>query len=805
MIHNNIRFAFRQLSKNKVFSFVNVIGLSLSMVACLLIFKYVSFEKSYDNYHTGADNIYRIYRIAEGESPLDGVASIFPGITPLLKNDLPEFSHVSRFIGSEKIFQSFAFTHYKPNGDATTFNVPRAFFADDDALEILTFKWTEGEFRRSLQNPNELVISSSFAKKFFGTDEAVGKILRFKNMGADYLVTGVFEDVPANSHFHFDMLCSFGSLPPEWDLDNSFGWGNFYTYTKLVDDVDLNVLETKMNGLINQHGEAWYEEEGVEFKLQSIESIHLDSHHSFELEANGNRDTVTFLSIIGIFIMIIAWVNYINLSTSKLVERSKEVGIRKVMGGLKRQLVLQFLVESLLINLLAIVVSLTVLQLTRSFFESLIGIPVEFFTAETVITTLVFVALFTMGAVLFGFYPAVLFSNQKTSIVLRGRSKASKSGLLLRRGLTVFQYAMAVGLILGTVAVKEQLRFMQDQSLGMDIDQTLIVKTPFINQESRNTSRSSFVNQVSAISSVTAISGSSEIPGYEISRMRWVALGPGEDDKSLYGKDIAIDESFIDLYNIEILHGRAFSNENAGQPRVILSLSAAEDLLGTENLEDWINKTIYYETEPYTLVGIVNDISQESIKNNAEPHIYTPFNRIRYYSIKLGTNGIQSSLKEIEEAFNNSFQTSHFDYFFLDEYFNRQYKSDRLFGEIFSFFSLLAIIITSLGLFGLSLYNISQRAKEVSIRKVLGASVSHIFYLLTREYLALLILASLIALPLGYFVIDQWLNVFASRMRLDIMLFVLPVVVVSILTLITVCYQVLKAVFANPADTLRYE
>ena len=804
MLKVNLKFAFRQLQKNKVFSFVNIIGLSLSMVACLLIYKYVSFEKSYDNYHTEVDKVYRVYRHAEGPNGDDDVASIFPAMAPTMKENIPEIIRASRFIGSSKVFQSFAFTYVKAGGESRTFNIPRAYFADDDAIDIFGFDWKEGRGVQSLNNPNELVISRSFAERFFGQSQALGKILRFKNMEADYKVTGVFEDFPENSHFKFDMLCSMSSLPQDWELDNNFGWGNFYTYVRVTEGAEADLLGPKIDDLMTNY-DTWYADEGIEFKLQPIKGIHLDSNQTFEIEANGNRDTVNFLSIIGLFIMIIAWVNYINLSTSKLVERAKEVGVRKVMGSYRRQLVVQFLMESILVNVLAIVLSLTVLQLTRSFFESLIGIPVQLFSSDTLMTTLVFIGFFTLGAILFGLYPAVLFSRQKAAVVLKGRSKASKSGLMLRRGLTVFQYVMAVALILGTVAVKQQLQFMQNQSLGMNIDQTLIVKTPFIDQESRAASRSSFVNQVNSISTVEAISGSSEIPGYEISRMRWVALGPDENDKSLYAKDIAIDNSFIDLYDIEVLYGRNFSQELAGQPRVILSLSAAEELLGTGDLESWINRTIYYETEPYQLVGIVNDISQESIKNNSEPHIYTPHNRIKYYSIKLTANDIQSSLTSIEQAFNESFQTSHFDYFFLDEYFNRQYKSDRLFGQIFSFFSVLAIIITALGLFGLSLYNISQRTKEVGIRKVLGASVSHIFYLLTKEYLVLLMLASLIALPLGYYIIDNWLNIFANRMSLNTILFVMPVILVAVLTLLTVCYQVIKAIFTNPADTLRYE
>lgn len=805
MIISNFRFAFRQLTKNKVFSLVNILGLSLSMVACLLIYKYVSFEKSFDVYHTNADSIYRIYRIADGEDPDDGVASIFLGITPLLKRDAPEFEYVARVIDSDKIFQSFAFTYFNDQGRVNTFNIPNGYFADHDALGIFTLNWLEGKNSHSLKNPNEIVISSSYAERFFGNEEAVGKVLRFKNMGADYKVTGVFEDVPENSHFKFDVLCSFSSLPREWNLDTTFGWGNFYTYAKLVDGTDLARLEPKMNELIGQHGEAWYKSEGVYFKFQLIQDIHLNSHHSYELEANGNNETVNFLSIIGIFIMIIAWVNYINLSSSKLVDRAKEVGIRKVMGSYKRQLISQFLIESLLINLLALVVSLTILQLTRGFFQDLTGIPISFFQPNTLITTLVFSVIFTLGSLVFGFYPALLFSNQKVSIVLRGKSRVSKSGHLLRQVLTVFQYTIAVVLILGTIAVKQQLSFMQNQSLGMDIDKTLVVKKPFMEVESRASSKALFMNSVRQMSEVKEISASSEIPGYEISRMRWIALGPGEDDKALYAKDIAIDESFVDLYGIEVLYGRSFSNDFQDSASVVLSLSTAQELLGPENLAGWIGKTIFYETAPYRLIGILSDISQESLKVNTKPHIYTKANRDKFYSIKLNTANMSDAVGQIETAFNSSFTSSHFEYFFLDAYYDRQYKADRLFGQIFSFFSLLAIVITSLGLFGLSLYNIGQRAREMSIRKILGAPINNIFYLLTKEYLILMGVAAAFGLPIGYYFVSEWLSGFAYQMNVTTLLFLMPLFLMLILTLITICYQVLKVVFSNPAETLRYE
>ncbi len=806
MVKNNILLAFRQLKRNKVFSLVNVLGLSLSMVACLLIFKYVSFEKSYDNYHSDVDNVYRIYR--HSERTLNGdsdVASIFPGIGPLAKTDIPEFAQTSRFIGSEKIFQSFALSYFPKQGTARTFNITRAFFADHGALGILGFDWTAESTQPSLANPNEVIISRSVADKFFANESAVGKMLRFKNRGADMKVTGVFEDLPDNTHFKFDVLCSFKSLPAEWNLDDDFGWGNFYTYARINAGADIAVAEQKLNELLKDR-ETWYAEEQIVFKLQPVKDIHLKSDQVFELEANGNERTVFFMTIIGFFIMLIAWVNYINLSTSKLIDRAKEVGVRKVLGSYRSQLINQFITESVVINFLSIVLSLTLLQVTLGFFESLLGIPLAFFTGDALVVTLQFVGLFTLGALLFGFYPALLFSKLKVTSVLKGKSKSSKSGLLLRRVLTVFQFSIALVLIIGTFTVYGQLKFMQNQSLGMNIDQTLIIRKPFTETDNRAMSETAFVNGARQLSGVAGGSATSEIPGYEITRMRWIALGPNQGDQAVYAKDIAVDEYFSDLYDIEVIHGRGFTPDFVDTAAVVLNLSAARDLFGAQaDLNDWVGKTIYHDTRPVTLVGVIDNISQQSLKTTRESHIYTKRNRAKYYSVKVNAADIDKTISELQTVFGNSFATSHFDYFFLDEYFDRQYRSDRMFGQIFTFFSVLAIIITILGLFGLSIYNIGQRAKEVSIRRVLGASFKSISVLLTKDYFLLILIASLLAIPLGYFMAEQWLANFANRMEIGLSLFVLPVLMVLVLTIITVSYQVIKAAVANPADTLRWE
>lgn len=805
MFTNNLRFAFRQLRKQKLFSLINITGLAMSMMACLLIFNYVSFEKSFDQFHTDADQAYRIFRVEEGESWQDGVASVFPAMTPIIRDRVPEVESVSRLIGYDKMFSSFALTYYNTDGSDKTFNVSEGYYVDNSFLDIYTLNWQAGGGPESLASPNQIVISQSYAERFFDGESALGKVLQFKNMGLEFTISGVFEDVPDNSHVHFDVLLPISSLPKDWELDQNFGWGNFYTYLKLSKGADWEVVQQKVNDIFIDVEGAWFAEVGMTFGLQPMSSIHLDSHHSFELEANGDKITVNFLAIIGVFIMLVAWVNYINLSTAKLLDRAKEAGVRKVLGSYKKHLIFQFLYETSLMNLMAMVLSLTLLQAFSTYFGSLLGIAVNPFSAAEIQTTLVFVLAFTLGSISFGLYPAFLFSRHKISEVLKGKSKTTKSSLRLRRTLTAFQYAIAVILLIGTLVVQKQLNFMQEQSLGLTLDKRLVIKKPFTEEENRGVTRSRFENMVSQIPGVERISKTTEIPGHEITRRRYIALGPGEEDKAEYCKDVAVDDQFFDLFDIEVLYGRTFRPDGSDENSIILSLKAAQNLYEKEDPSEHVGKRIYYGAEPYTLVGIVADVNQMSLRADSDPLIYTNHDRVKYYAVELSAGAGTKEIEALSAAFSSSFPASHFDYFFLDGYFDRQYKADRLFGKIFKLFSMLAIVITSLGLFGLSLYNVTQRAKEMSIRKVLGAKVGHVFYLLTKEYIVLLIVASLIAIPLGYYLSEQWLNGFANRANPSFTVFSVPVAIILLLTVITVSYQVMKAVLSNPADTLRHE
>lgn len=805
MFFANLKFSIRQLYRSKVYALVNVLGLSFALFASLLIYKYVRFERSYDKAHVDSANTYRMYRAIGDNNNYDetSIVSVFPGIAKDLEREIPGVDAVTRLIQSDKIFQSFAMTYFPAKGNPRTFNVSKGFFADQGALDIFGFDWSKNTLTPRLDEPNQVVISSSLAKKLFLDVEPVGQVIRFKNMQKDLLVTGVFDDFSANNHVHFDLLFSMSSLPSEWELDQNYGWGNFYTYVRFNEQADIVDIEAKTYQLLKDK-EPWFEEENIRFKYQPIEDIHLKSQMTYELEANGNEDTLKLLELIGVLILVIAWFNYMNLSSAKLIDRTKEAGIRKALGGSSRELMSQLSVEALLVSLISIAIAVTFLQAFSVSIESLLSVPITFLSNSEWLNTIIYLGGFLLISWIIALYPSRVFAQIKATDGINGKFKSGKRGLNIRRLLTGLQFVIAMVLMISTYTVYRQLEFVQNQSLGMSIDQILVVKKPFLDSVDRATGQAAFMNSVSQMSKVKAVSAGSEIPGYEISYMRWIAKGPYEDSEALYAKDVSTDAYYDDVFELNMAYG-SWYEEGMSPTSVVINEAAFKSLFGNDDPNEWINRTVYYETEPYTLIGIVKDYKQQSFKYITEPHIYTFRDRIKYFTISIQSTDIQGSINRVNADFNNNFPNSEFEYFFMDDYFNRQYKSDRLFGSIFAFFSSLAIVVVSLGLFGLTLYTLTRRTKEVSIRKVLGAGVNRICILLSREYLILLGIASFIALPLAYLFSNDWLNSFIERASLGVFHYALPIIVLSVITLITVGYQLLKLAHSNPVDHLRQD
>ena len=815
MLRNYFIIAVRNLQKNKAFSFINILGLAVGMAACLLIVQYVRFELSYDNFRR--PDIYRITEqgFMNGEA-VGQRAQTNPALTPALQRDVPEVIRVARLIHAGPLMSDPVM-----QVGERSFHEDNIYFADSSFLTMFSYQMVQGAADRALTQPGSMVVSEAMARKYFPNQEAVGQVLTFhrgERGPTPVKITGVFENIPKNSHLHTDFLVSFSSLPPDWNLDENWEWGNFYNYVEVIPSTNPAALKSKVLAAVEKYqGEVLAEWRKAGYirtwNLQAIQTIHLDSHLEAEAEANGSRRTVEFLTLIAGFILIIAWINYLNLTTARLVERAKEIGIRKVVGSSRKQLFGQFMAEALIINLLAALLALTLSQLLMPAFRSLTrGHVATTFGIETEATV---IAVFLLGALLSGFYPAWVLSSYQPLRVLKGSVRNSKGGVLLRRGLVVVQFAASIALIAGTLVVQQQLRFMRQQDVGLALEQTVVVKGPGIKDSTYQQHLAYFKNEVSKLPVVQEVAVSSSVPGRELSWARGF-YQPSQPDNPTGATIVAVDEEFFDLYEATFRAGRNFSRSIFSDRGAVIFNETAIRQLGFESAEAAVQQTVIWEEgeddkHPKTVVGVVKDFNQESLHQAVEPMVFVLKRYLNapwageYYSLKVSTRDYPAALAQIQDQWAQAFPNSPFDYFFLDDQYDQQYRADRQFGQIFNAFAGLAILIACLGLFGLSSYVTRQRTREIGIRKVLGASTPGIVTLLSRDFIRLVLVASIIILPIIYWVTNGWLENYAYRMEVKWWLLALPVALVWLLALITVSFQTVKTALANPVDSLRTE
>lgn len=815
MLTNYLTIAYRNLRKNKVFSLINILGLAIGMAACLLILRYVSFELSYDDFRR--PDIYRLseHSFMNGET-LGQRAQTNPALAPALQRDVPEVVRAARLIHAGPLMSDPVM-----QVDDRSFHEDNIYFADSSFLSMFSYQMVQGNADQALPQPGSMVVSATVARKYFPDQEAVGQLVTFhrgERGPTPVKVTGVFADIPENSHLHTDFLVSFSSLPGDWNLDENWEWGNFYNYVEVLPGTDPAMLKNKVLAVVEKYiGEllAEYRKAGYTrtWDLQAIQDIHLDSHLEAEAETNGSRRTVEFLTLIACFILIIAWINYLNLTTAKSVERAKEIGIRKVVGSSRKQLMGQFMAESFVINLLAAVLALTLSQLLMPAFYTLTQGHVT--TAFRLEVGAAVVGLFVVGTLLSGFYPAWVLSSYQPLRVLRGSVKSSKRGVLLRKGLVIVQFAASIALIAGTLVVQQQLRFMRQQDVGLVLEQTLVVKGPGIKDSTYQQHLTYFKNEVSQLSVVQEVAVSSSVPGRELSWARRF-YQPTQPDNQTGATIVAVDEEFLDLYEATFRAGRNFSRAVSSDRGSVIFNETAIRQLGFASAEAAVQQSIIWvedddDKHSKTIVGVIKDFNQESLHQAVEPMVFVLKRYLNapwageYYSLKVSTDDYPTALTQIQEQWTQAFPNSPFDYFFLDDYYDRQYRADRQFGSIFSVFAGLAILIACLGLFGLSSYVTLQRTREIGIRKVLGASTQGIVALLSRDFIRLVVVASILILPIIYWVTNDWLENYAYRMEVRWWLLALPVALVWLLALVTVSFQTVKTALANPVDSLRYE
>ena len=816
MISNYLKIALRNLIKRKGYSLLNIGGLTIGMTCCMLIFHHVSYEKSYDGFSPVAKDVVRLRLDSYQKGKLAWQsATIYPAIAPTIRKDFPEVLDFCRLHDAEMLLTNEA--------NDVKFNETKGYFADPSFVKMFDVKLMKGNPATALNAPDKMVISESMSKKYFGNAEPLGKNLTVRDPGSlqTYQVTGVFKDYPKNSHLVIDYLVSYATLGKILRLDGdtsnatetSWGWYDFYSYLQLRPGTDYKKLESKLPAFCDRYinSQEWYKTNNnrATLHLLPLTDIHLYSNFNQEAEVNGNGQAVGFLFLVAIFIIGIAWINYINLATARSVERAREVGIRKVLGAVKSTLIRQFLVESFLLNTIAFLLSVLAFYLLWPAFDKFVG---RDFTTDFALTRdywLLFLTLFLGGTVFSGLYPSLVLSSFQPITVLKGVFKNSAGGMSLRKGLIVVQFITSVVLIAGTIVVYQQVDYMRRQQLGVNIDQTLVLQGAGSLQDSlyQNVFQP-FKNELLHQGNIKNVSTSTSVMGNEIYWTSGVTRldKPNETAVTLY--HLGIDHDFLPAYDLKLVAGRNFSPEFKTDEKAAIINERAAELLGYKSAAEVVrqNSRLRRGRDTLSIVGVVSDYHHQGLQKAIDPMIllFRPNTR-GYYSVKIGATDIQKTIGSVQKVWSKYFPSDPLNYFFLDETFDQQYKSDTLFGKVFGVFAFLAILIACFGLLGLSAYNVLQRAKEIGIRKVLGASVQNILLLLSKDFLKLIVVALVLAIPVGWFIMHEWLQDFAYRISIAWWVFAVAGIISLGIALLVISLQAIKAAVENPVKSLRTE
>ena len=814
MIKNFFTLAIRNLLKRKVYSFINIFGLAIGVAVCLVILKYVDFELSYDSFHEKAPQIHRTTTTSYRNGELRGTG-ILSGYAqgPAMLADLPE---VKTYVRTHPMYGGAVFTFNREVGDPSSFHEDHnTLWVDSTFFDVFTFKAVEGDLKAALDRPNTIVLTKKAASRYFRPDEdPLGKTIEVAGGWSDgsFEVTAIIEDVPGNSHFNFQFVLPMHNLLRNdqyaKDNDSGWGWNNFITYVELHPGTDAKKVEEKLPAFVDKYqGKDLAESNSKNvISLQPILSIHLSPGLNHESSPTVSSGTIYFFVIISIFILAIAWVNYINLSTARAMERAREVGIKKAVGAYRSQLISQFAFESLLVNFLGVTIAVIIAMGLLPVLGEIVNKDISFDFADWRFWSILF-GLFMIGSLISGAYPAFVLSSFNTTEVLKGKSEKVVQGFSLRKALVVFQFASSLILIAGTFAIYRQLMYMRDQPKGLTMEQMLIINGPSVLDENIARERlMSMKNELKKIPGVINVATSAAIPGGGYNWGTGIRRDGTEREESKSGSIVWVDPDFIDTYGITVLTGRQFNPEIKSDMESVLINEAAITAFGLGDADNALSERLIFGGDTVAILAVLKNYHWNSLKSEHTPFLFKAdtISR-RNYSIHLSGNNINEVIKQVEAKYAEIFPGNPFDFYFLDDFFNNQYKGDQQFGKIFSLFALLAIIIACLGLWGLASFTTAQKLKEIGIRKVLGASVQSIMSLLSWQFLKLVLIASVIALPLAWFGVSTWLDNFAFRIGLQWDLLVVPLVILTVIALGTVSLQILRGASINPAKILRTE
>ncbi len=818
MLKNYLRIAFRNLAKYKFISFINLFGLTVGISCCLLILTYILHETSYDKYNRQADRIWRVTRSFNNKDGIESLhlGTVAPPFGPLLRNDFPEIQKMTRLLETD---------HSPMRYEDKIFNEQNLFFADTNFFDIFDVTILEGNPKTALTDPNSILLTPDVARKYFGDADPMNKVIRMDNQ-INFKVTGIYKPFPSAAHLHPKLLLSFSTLNDstvygEKGLRTNWGNNSFFTYILLPKDYPVQSMVAQFPAFLDRHmpfdgaPPGFKPHQGTKLFLQPLTSIHLRSHLDSEAEENGDAGRVTTFAAIALFILLIACINYMNLSTARSSLRAKEIGIRKVSGALRREIIVQFLSESVLISYIALILAAALTWLTLPGLNSITGVDlsVQPFLIPTILIPIFFTPL--LVGILSGLYPALFLSSFQPSKVLKGLFKAGTGSISFRKVLVVAQFSISIVLLISTAIVFQQLHFMQNTSLGFDKDQIVTMNYNAGLDKTYQSFRSSLLQDPH----IREITRSSRIPSGRLLDEQGAATESNDNGDSLRPvtadiKYLTVDHDFLSTFGIPIAAGRDYSRLYATDTTGFILNIAATKALGIRDPTEMIGRKFSYGGTIGKVIGIMKDFNFESLHQSIVPLILTlpapsgaASNSFAKMSIKLVGNkdNMTEALNRLGSAWKTYLPEVPFEYTFLDEKFDQLYQSEERQGTLFTVFSSIAIFIACLGLLGLSAFSISQRIKEIGIRKVLGASTSGIVRLLSTEFLILVAIAAIIAWIVAAFVMNNWLQNLAYRISIQWWVFAVAGLLAAVVALATISFQALKAALANPVNSLRSE
>ncbi|MFT3934360.1 MAG: ABC transporter permease [Chitinophagaceae bacterium] len=793
MIKNYLLLAFNNFRKQKLFSLINILGLTAGITCCLMIFLFILNEMSYDNFHKDIDNMYRVMRVGNVNGQKQEIPWVSPMYGQALKNDYPDaVDETIRVMPDNDLFVY----------NNVSYNEQKVYLTDDNFFSFFNFPLLKGNPASVLKEPGSIVLTATTAKKYFGNDDPIGKVISM-NQKYQFKVTGIAKDVPSNSHLDFDMVVPISNWKGE-QWFNQWPNNNLFVYLRLKPAVKAEQLSKNFPQFMDKYLGKYYAEAGfkMDLKINPFKDIYFEGESPFDHVKHGSKKMVYIFTSIAILILVIACINFMNLATARATDRSKEVGLRKVMGAMRKQLIGQFILESILLSTLAAILSIGLLQLLMPAYSQLLGYSLPGYWGNPWFYIFILAIILIVG-LLAGSYPALLLSSFSPIESLKGKLRLGKNGAIFRKVLVVFQFGISVLLIISITIVMGQMHYLKNTDLGFNKEHAMIVK---IDNNKIWNQKNQFKNELLRnpdIQSVSLMSG--EPGGFHDGYGFEAESKPGE--KFLFNTEYC-DFDYVKTLGLKMIAGRDFSLEYGTDSlqAAIINHSAAIKLGYTpeQAIGKWIKNTTK-DSVRRTIIGVVEDYHYMSLKQQIGQLVITPGTDKRLALIKIKSNNIHAAVNYIGKAYTAAAPAYPFEYNFLDDKFNQLYKTEARQQSVLSIFSIIAIAIACLGLFGLASYTAVKRTKEIGVRKVLGSSVQHIVILLSKDLLKPVLLGTAIAIPLGYYAMTRWLESFAYRIPIHWWMFAAAAAIAVVIALATVSIQAVKAALANPVKSLRSE